>query len=150
ITVLGVVLSPILVRALAYGFSLTPDRLQLTISLNRIMFPYIFLVSLSAFSMGILNSFHKFGASAFAPVLLNLSVITASFFARSFAEPSRVLAAGVVIGGVLQVGIQLPMLWKIGWRFRPSWDLANQGLRRLAQLMVPVIFGVGIVQINVL
>src|SRR5207244_6457466 len=68
-TVAGIIFSPFIVRLFASGFGDTPGKLELTASLNRIMFPYIFLISLSALAMGILNSFHRFGAPAFAPVV---------------------------------------------------------------------------------
>ena len=70
------------VRLFAFGFADTPGKLDLTAALNRIMFPYIFLVSLSALAMGILNSYHRFGAPAFSPVVLNLTMIAFSFFGR--------------------------------------------------------------------
>jgi putative peptidoglycan lipid II flippase len=72
-----------------------------------------------------------------------------SFFAGWFSEPSIALAVGVVIGGVLQLAIQLPPLLKVGWRFRPRLDFSNPGVRRAAALMAPVVFGAGIVQVNV-
>ena len=120
----------------------------MTAFLNRIMFPYIFFVSLSALAMGILNSFRRFAAPAFAPILLNLSIITFALLSGWFADASTALALGVVVGGILQVAIQLPALWRVGWR--PQWRLAfsHPGVRRVATLMGPVMFGVGIVQIN--
>src|SRR5437763_9053521 len=78
-TIAGILLSPLIVRLFASGFGDTPGKLELTAALNRIMFPYIFLISLSALSMGILNSFHRFGPPAFAPILLNLTMIVFSF-----------------------------------------------------------------------
>ena len=149
-TVLGIVFSNWIVPLLAWGFRVAPAKLALTTLLNRIIFPYIFLICISAFSMGVLNSFHRFAAPAFAPVMLNLSVIGFSFFARSFAEPSMALAIGVVVGGILQVAVQLPSLRKSGFRFRPLWRPDNPGVRLVGKLMGPVVFGVGIVQFNVL
>src|SRR5215475_309665 len=116
VTVAGILLSPWLVRLFASGFGATPGKLELTSTLNRIMFPYIFLISLSALSMGILNSFHRFGAPAFAPVVLNVTIIAFSFLGRLFGDVTRALAAGVVVGGVLQLAIQVPSLFKIGWK----------------------------------
>src|SRR5262245_44332468 len=72
ITLTGIVLSPLIVRLFASGFADTPGKLALTTTLNRIMFPYIFLISMSALAMGVLNSFHKFQAPAMSPVVLNL------------------------------------------------------------------------------
>jgi putative peptidoglycan lipid II flippase len=149
IAILGIVFSPVLVRLFAWGYQDTPGKIELTSFLNRIIFPYIFFISLSALTMGMLNSFRKFAAPAFSPVLLNISIIAASFFAPWFSEPSVALAVGVVIGGVLQLAIQLPPLWKEGWRFRPRLDFGNPGVRRSGALMLPVVFGAGIVQVNV-
>src|SRR5262249_48299922 len=79
ITLAGMLLSPLIVRLFASGFADTPGKLELTAALNRIMFPYIFFIALSALAMGILNSFHRFGPPAFSPVVLNLTMIAFSF-----------------------------------------------------------------------
>src|SRR5215469_10479181 len=149
ITLAGILFSPLVVRLFASGFGDTPGKLELTATLNRIMFPYIFLISLSALSMGILNSFHQFGAPAFAPVLLNLTIIAFSFLGGLFGDVTRALAVGVVVGGVLQLAIQVPSLFKVGWKIRFRLNFRHPGVQRLVTLMVPVVFGVGIVQINV-
>src|SRR5262245_22486832 len=107
-TIAGIFLSPLVVRLFASGFGDTPGKLALTATLNRIMFPYIFLISMSALSMGILNSFHRFGAPAFSPVVLNLTMIAFSFLGGLFGDITRTLAVGVVVGGVLQLVIQIP------------------------------------------
>src|SRR5215470_772639 len=150
VTVAGILLSPWLVRLFASGFGATPGKLQLTSTLNRIMFPYIFLISLSALSMGILNSFHRFGAPAFAPVVLNVTIIAFSFLGGLFGNVTGALAVGVVLGGVLQLAVQVPSLFKVGWKIRFKLDFKHPGVQRFVTLMVPVIFGAGIVQINVL
>ena len=113
--VVGVALSEWLVPLLAYGFLDTPGKAELTADLNRIMFPYILLVSLSAMAMGILNSVGRFAAPAFAPVLLNLSIIGFSFWSGIFSSPERALAVGVVVGGAAQIAIQVPHLLSSGW-----------------------------------
>jgi putative peptidoglycan lipid II flippase len=150
VTVAGILFSPWLVRLFASGFGATPGKLQLTSTLNRIMFPYIFLISLSALSMGILNSLHRFGAPAFAPVVLNVTIVAFSFLGGLFGDVTRALAVGVVAGGVLQLAIQVPSLFKIGWKIRFKLSFNHPGVQRFVTLMVPVIFGVGIFQINVL
>ena len=150
ITIAGILLSPFIVRLFAAGFGDTPGKLELTAALNRIMFPYIFLISMSALAMGILNSFHRFGAPAFAPVVLNLTMIVFSFLGGLFGDITRTLAVGVVAGGAFQLAIQVPALIQSGWRIRFKMNFQHQGVRRVAKLMVPVIFGVGIVQVNVL
>lgn len=150
ITIIGVVFSPLMVQLFASGFSETPGKLELTSTLNRIMFPYIFLVSLSALSMGILNSLQQFGPPAFAPVLLNLTVIAFSFLGGLFGDVTKALAVGVVVGGVFQLAIQVPPLVRSGWKMRLKLDLSHPGVQRVAKLIVPVVFGVGIVQVNML
>jgi putative peptidoglycan lipid II flippase len=149
ITIAGVVFSPVMVRLFASGFSETPGKLELTAMLNRIMFPYIFLVSLSALSMGILNSLQRFGPPAFAPVLLNLTVIVFSFLGGLFGDVTIALAVGVVVGGVFQLAIQIPPLVKSGWPIHLKLDLSHPGVQRVARTIGPVIFGVGIVQVNI-
>ena len=114
------------------------------------MFPYIFLISLSALSMGVLNSFHRFGAPALAPVVLNLTMIAFSFLGGLFGDVTRTLAVGVVAGGILQLAIQIPALMKSGWKIVSTSIFNNPGVQRVGKLIVPVIFGVGIVQINLL
>lgn len=148
VTVLGILFSPLLVRAIAYGFVESPGKLELTVLLNRIMFPYIFFISLSAMAMGILNSFHKFAAPAFAPVLLNLSIITVSFLTPLFPSSELALAVGVVIGGIVQVVVQIPQLLRTGWKFRPQLNLADPAVRKAGRLMVPVVAGAGVAQLN--
>jgi putative peptidoglycan lipid II flippase len=150
VTLAGILLSPLIVRLFASGFGDTPGKLELTATLNRIMFPYIFLISMSALAMGILNTFHRFAAPAFAPVVLNLTMVAFSFFGNFFGDITRTLAVGVVAGGVLQLAIQIPALLETGWKIRLKLNFNHPGVRRLSKLMIPVIFGVGIVQINVL
>src|SRR5215475_13564131 len=150
ITLAGILLSPLVIRLFASGFADTPGKLALTATLNRIMFPYIFLISVGALAMGILNSFHRFGAPAFSPIVLNLTMIGFSFLGSLFGDLTKTLAVGVVVGGVLQLAIQVPALLKIGWKIRVKLDSNHPGVRRVTKLMVPVVFGVGIVQINVL
>lgn len=147
LTIGGIVFSGHIVTFVAEGFD-NAAKFEATTRLNRIMFPYLAFVSLSALAMGVLNSFHKFAAPAFAPVLLNVSVISFSFFAGLFSEPAIALAIGVVAGGVLQLAIQIPSLLKLGWKMRWIWNLSHPGVRRVVKLMGPLLFGVGIVQVN--
>lgn len=149
LSVLGVIFSPLLVKVIAFGFKDVQGKWELTIVLTRVMFPYIFLISLAALAMAILNSFHKFFVPAFTPVLFNLAIITAAFFfAKKAEEPAFVFAAGVVVGGVFQLAFQLPYLWRNGMRFRFGLTFTHPAVRKVGKLMVPGIFGVGIYQIN--
>jgi len=150
LTIIGVVFSPLLVRLFATGFAATPGKLELTAYLNRIMFPYVLFLSLSAVAMGILNSLHRFAAPAFAPVLLNLSTVAFSFFTGYFSQPATALAIGVLVGGALQVAVQIPSLVRSGWRLQVIWNLADPAVRQVGRLLVPLFFAQGIVQINIL
>jgi putative peptidoglycan lipid II flippase len=150
LTLLGILLSPLLVRLLAGDYGEVPGKLELTIVLTRIMFPYIFLVSLAALIMAVLNSFHKFFVPAFTPVLFNLAIIAAAaLWAGRADEPAYIFAGGVILGGVLQLAFQIPFAWRQGMRFRPLLTFTHPAVRKVGRLMIPGIFGAGIYQINV-
>lgn len=151
ITGLGILLAPGIVKVMAYGFSQDPEKFSLTVFLTRLMFPYIFFVGLVALAMGVLNSRKHFWAPAFAPVLLNLSIIfCALFFSSAFSEPIVSLAWGVLLGGVAQAIFQGPFLRRQGivwgFLFKPS----HPGVKRIAALMAPSILGLAVTQLNVL
>src|SRR5215510_628318 len=146
VTVTGILLSPLIVRLFASGFAETPGKLDLTATLNRIMFPYIFLVSLSALSMGILNSLQQFATPAFGPVVLNLTVILFSFLGGLFGDVTYALAIGVVVGGVFQLAIQIPALFRNGWWPCLQLNLAHPGVKRVSRMIGPIVFSAGIVQ----
>lgn len=151
ITLLGVLFSPQLVALLAYGFSVTPEKFDLTVQLNRLMFPYIFFISLAALAAGILNTLGSFGLPAFTPVLLNLSIIAAALlFARNSANPALAFAGGVLVGGVLQFVAQVPSLVRRGMAVRPEVSFSDPGIRQVGRLMLPRVFGAGITQINLI
>ena len=149
VTVLGIVFSPIIVRIIAPWFGGTGEKFALTVLLTRIMFPYIFLVSLLALFMGILNSLKHFAAPALAPVFLNLGMIAALLFlAPSMKTPTVGLAIGVLVGGVLQLVVQIPFLLNRGIHVGLKWELNHPALKRIGALMLPTIFGSAIYQIN--
>ncbi len=150
LTLLGILCAPLLVRLLAGGYAQVPGKLELTVVLTRIMFPYIFLVSLAALIMAVLNSFHRFFVPAFTPVLFNLAVIGgAALLAGRAKEPAFIFAAGVVLGGALQLAFQIPFVWRQGMHFKPLLSFTHPAVRKVGRLMVPGIFGVGIYQINI-
>jgi len=151
LTLLTVALSPVVAVVFAPGFSRDPDKLALTAELIRITFPYLFMISLTGFAGGILNSYGRFAVPAFTPVLLNLSLIGAALWlAPTLEEPVYALAVGVFIAGVLQLLFQIPALYGLGLVPRPRWDLHDPGVRRILTLMVPALFGVSVSQINLL
>lgn len=148
---LGVLAAPALVMVTASGFSGDPEKFALTVTLSRIMFPYLGLVSVMALCAGLLNSWRYFVTPAFAPVLLNVwMVIGAVWFARWFAEPTYGMALGVLCGGVWQLGIQVPPLLKRGILPRLTWPLTHASLRQMVRIMLPAVYGGAVYQINVL
>jgi len=145
ITILGIIFSPAIVRLIAPGFIASADKLAATIKLNRIIFPYILLISLSAYSMGVLNSLKHFAVPAFAPCLLNISIIV---FALAFGEGTKGLALGVLVGGVLQLAIQIPVLYKKGFRLKLPRTLNHPAARSIGRLMLPRLLSSCIYQLN--
>jgi putative peptidoglycan lipid II flippase len=149
VTILGIVFSPLIVRIIAPGFGGVGEKYALTVLLTRIMFPYIFLVSMLALFMGILNSLKHFAAPAMAPVFLNLSMIACLLFlAPSMKAPTVGLSIGVIGGGILQLALQIPFLMGKGLSLAPKWKPGHPALRKIGVLMLPTIFGSAIYQIN--
>ena len=150
ITLAGILLSPWIVGVMFPGFKAVPGKFELTVLLNRVMFPYIFFISLVALCMGILNTIRHFFTPAISTVFLNLAMILAALLLRGFFEvPITALAAGVLIGGCAQLLLQLPVLWKKGFPFRLNFDFTNPEVRRIALLMLPATFGVGVYYLNI-
>ncbi len=149
ITILGIILSPLIVRIIAPGFGGMSEKYALTVLLTRIMFPYIFLVSLLALFMGILNSLKHFSAPAIAPIFLNLSMIAVLIFIVPFMKtPTIGLALGVIVGGIIQMALQIPFLMNRGLSLAPKWNIRHPALKKIGMLMLPTIFGSAIYQIN--
>lgn len=148
-TIIGIVFSPFFIRIIAPGFGGLGEKYSLAVFLTRIMFPYIFLVSLLSLFSGILNSLKHFSAPAAAPIFLNLSMIAALIFlAPHMKIPSAGLAFGVIGGGFLQLALQIPFLVNKGMSFAPKWNIRHPALKKILLLMVPTIFGSAIYQIN--
>jgi len=150
LTLLGILLSPFLIRLIAPGFVEIPEKFQLTVTLNQVMFPYLFFMGLFALSMGILNSRRHFFAPAFAPVFLNISIIISVFlFYHAFGNPVMALAAGVLAGGVIQFLFQIPFLLNKRISFRFDFNFRHPAIKRIGLLMVPGLFGTAVYQLNV-
>ncbi len=153
LTVLGWFITPLLVRLLAPGFADEPGKLELTIELSRIMLPFLLFVALAAAVMGMLNAVRRFTVPALAPVFLNVGMIAGGLalipvFQAAGRPPILAMAVGVLLGGFLQFAVQLPTLWRMG--FRPAWppELSHPGVRRIATLMVPATIGLAATQLN--
>ena len=149
VTLVGVLAAPFIVYALAPGFS--GEKYDLTVAMLRITFPYILFISLVGMAAGILNTYGRFAAAAFTPVLLNLSMIGAALWlAPRMHNPVMALAWGVFIAGVAQLLFQLPFLARLGLLPRPKLKRGHDGVARVFKLMLPAIFGVSVAQINTL
>ncbi len=149
-SVTGVLLAPFIVMIIAPGFGKSSGAFDLTVFLTRLMFPYIFFISLVALCMGVLNSFRRFAAPALAPVVLNISMIAAALFLRGvFTDQITALAIGVVIGGVLQLAMQFPALLKVGVKIKPDFRFNHPGIKKIGKLMLPAVFGAAVYQINI-
>lgn len=149
VTALGIVFAPGLVKVVAYGFGDVAGKWGLTIFMTRVMFPYLFFITLAALASGILNSFGRFFVPASTPILFNIAVIAAvTGWAGDAREPALVFAAGVVIGGLLQLALQVPFLWREGMRFTFRPAFRDPMVRRVGRLMVPGIFGASVYQVN--
>jgi putative peptidoglycan lipid II flippase len=159
-SVVGVLAAPALIWVMASG--LPPQGFDAAVVMARWMFPYIAFISLVALSAGILNTWKRFAVPAATPVLLNLSVIAAAWwlvpqFRRWGIEPIYALAAGVMLGGVLQLAVQVPALARLDLLPRPGWTVAglrmalqHEGVRRILRQMAPALLGVSVAQLSLL
>ncbi|MFH1478677.1 MAG: murein biosynthesis integral membrane protein MurJ [Candidatus Omnitrophota bacterium] len=146
ITVLGMIFSPVIVRLIAPGFLREPETFKITVYLTRLMFPYVLLVGLLAYSMGVLNSLRHFSAPAFASSVLNLSIIVCALLKKGNVAA---LAIGVLIGGIIQLAMQLPVLFSKGFSFDPRAGLHHPAVKKIGRLLLPRILGSCVYQINI-
>jgi putative peptidoglycan lipid II flippase len=167
ITILGIIFAPQIVGLIASGFS--PEKAQLATTLTRIMFPFLLLVALAAVAMGVLNTRGRFGIPASASTLFNVGSIVGGLLCAYLLsgggwelvkDPNAIpnaraqwaiigMAIGTLIGGGLQFLVQVPSLWRVGFRFRPQVSFSHPGVRQVMRLMGPAIIGTAAVQINV-
>jgi putative peptidoglycan lipid II flippase len=151
ITTIGIVFAPFWTALFAPGFVEEPGKFALTVTLTRLVFPYIFLISMVSLTSGILNSLRHFAAPAMSPIFLNLSMIGAALLlCPRLAVPVKGLAYGVVIGGMLQMAVHIPPLVRHGIRVRPLWHPRHDAVRRALSLMGPMLFGAAVYQINIM
>ena len=148
---LGMAASPFIVRVFAPGFAADAGKVDLTVDLLRITFPYILFISLVALSAGVLNTWNRFAIPAITPALLNVAfIVGVVFFADYFGPPVLVLAWAVFIGGLLQLALQVPALARLGLLPRWRLDWSNPGVQRVLRLMAPAAFGVSVSQVSLL
>ena len=158
ITIVGVLVAPWIVDLLLSfaNESFGPDERNLIVLLTRIMYPFILIVSLSALVMGMINARNVFGMPALASCFFNLGCIIGGGLIGYSLDPqwgpkSLIgISIGVLIGGMAQLVVQFPSLWKIG--FRPRWDGAwrDGGVKKILSLMLPAVIAASAVQVNVM
>jgi len=151
VTIIGVVAAPLLVLLFAPGFRADEAKFDLTVEMLRWTFPYLLFISLAALAAGVLNSYGKFAVPAMTSTLMNLVMIVfAAWIAPSFDRPGIVLAIGVFVAGVVQLGFQLPFVVRMGLLRRPRWRWSDEGVRKIGRLMLPAIFGSSVSQVALL
>lgn len=149
VTAIGIVAAPLIILVTAPGFTEAPGKFDLTVSLLRVTFPYIFFISLTALAGGILNTYSRFAVPAVTPTLLNLSFIGFALWgAPYFDPPVKALAWAVFAGGVAQLALQAPVLARVGLLPRFKLNLRDEGLWRILRQMGPAVFGVSISQVS--
>ncbi len=149
ITILGMVAAEPLARVFAPGFGAVPGKLELTVQLTRMVFPYVFFIGIVALATGVLNTFRSFAAPAVSPIVMNLTIIAAAPALAPWLG-IRGLAVAVVLAGAAQALSQLAALSRLGVPLVPLWQLRHPVVGRVGRLMIPTVFGSAVYQINVL
>lgn len=153
LTVVGILFASVILMAIAPGFMDDPEKMALAVTLTRVLFPYVLFICLVALCMGILNALGHFSAPALAPVVLNVTMIAALWAGVRYCgdDGARILllAWSVIGGGFLQLALQMPFLWKKGFRFRRDTPFIHPKVRQIGRLMLPSIVGAGVYQVNV-
>ncbi len=151
VTLFAELFTPLLATPFAAGFLDDPEKFDQTVTFLRITFPYLLFISLVSLCAGILNSYGRFMAAAFAPVLLNVCLISAAVIGSAYMElPQLALAWGVFVAGLLQLAFLWWRVIKLGFVVKPSWAWGSKPVRKILRLMAPAAFGSSIAQINLL
>ena len=146
---IGALAAPLIVRLVAPGFAADPEKFALTVRLTRILFPFVTLVGLWAYFMGLLNSLGHFAMPALGPAILNGAMIIACLWFAPRAHPAIVaVAVAVIIGGVVQLAAQVPAAMRRGWRWK--WRWRHPGASEVLRLLGPRLIGNGVYQASVL
>lgn len=151
ITILGVFFAPLLVKIIAYGFTSDPEKLQLTIELTRLMFPFLLFICLAAMLLALLNTLNSFFIPAIAPANLSFAEIIYILALAPILTPSnqiKGLAISVIFGGIGHFLMQYPVLKRLGWKLRFNFDFNHPGIKKIAFLMIPSVIGISVDQIN--
>ena len=165
ICIAGIIFSPEVVLVIGGGFkndAAHPDKFALAVTMTRILFPFILFVSIAAMVMGMLNARHIFGIPASASTLFNIISVIGGVVLACLFDPQKdwfhphfgekavyAWCFGVLLGGLAQLGIQLPALWKLGFRYKWALDFRNPALQAVLMLMIPSAIAGSAVQVNV-
>ncbi|MGN1280702.1 MAG: murein biosynthesis integral membrane protein MurJ [Succinivibrio sp.] len=158
ITLVGMFASPVLTAIFGWGWfeaylnDSEDSRKFIEASfLLKITFPYLFFITLTALCSAVLNVYGKFLIPSITPCILNISLICAAYFiAPSFSDPNEILAYAMVVGGILQLALQIPFLLKIKIFIKPKWGWSHPGVKKIRTLMIPAIVGISASQINLI
>lgn len=152
LTALGILFpEQILNFLLDENFKSIPGKFELTVTMSRIMFGYIFLVCTYAYFMAILNALGKFGLAAMAPTFFNIAIVISTLIPKSWlAWDAQALTWGVIIGGIVQAGVLAPTLRKSGYWPKFSFDFSQPEIWKVMRAMGPGILGLGLLQLTTL
>jgi len=150
ISILGIILAPVIIRIIAPGFISQPEKLNQAIALARIMFPYIMLIGLTAYAAGVLNSLKHFSIPALGPCVMNIAMIVIPLvFSPHMRDSILALAIAVLAGGILQLAIQVPVLYKKGARYKWDFNLNHPAIRKIGKLLIPRALSSSVYQLNI-
>ncbi len=153
ITILGIIFAEPLTKIIAFGFTSTPEKLNITTILTKIMFPYLFFACLAALLLGVLNSFKTFFLPAIAPAGLSISeilciLVILKLFVFTDDQKIKMLALSVVFGGFLQYFIQQLKIYQYNLSIKLNFNLHHPGLRKILALIIPTMIGFSVDQVN--
>jgi len=147
----GIAAAPLLIRLLAPGFVWQGTQHELAVLMLQITFPYLVFIALVAFAGSILNAHGQYVVPAVTPAFLNICMIIAAIqLAPLMTQPVTALAWGVFAAGIVQMLFQIPALMRLGLMPRLRLDFHDSGVKRVINQMLPAIFSVSVMQINLL
>lgn len=151
VVVLGVFFSPLLVKIIAYGFTSDPEKMQLTIDLTRLMFPFLLFICLAAMLLALLNTLSSFFIPAIAPANLSFAEIIYILALAPMLSPAnqiKGLAISVIFGGMGHFFMQYPVLKQLGWKLSIDFSFKHPAIKKIVFLMIPSIISISVDQIN--
>ena len=155
VSLAGLLLSPVLAKVIAFGFGKVPGKLDLTTQLTTILFPFLLFISLAAWAMSYLNTEKSFFVPSLAPAIFSLfsilfPILTYGWYTAHGKNPIFGLTVGILVGGLMQFLVQVPSVWRKGFRWRPVLSFRDPGFRKVMALFIPVAIGLAGTRINVL